>query len=50
MLSLETLLVFTVAAFVRFARRPGWLKVQRWFLGGTFGALAAWLALDRKTA
>jgi threonine/homoserine/homoserine lactone efflux protein len=31
-----------------FARRPVWLKAQRWFLGGAFGALAAWLALDRK--
>lgn len=27
-----------------FARRPGWLKVQRWFLGGAFGVLAVWLA------
>ena len=26
------------------ARRPGWLRVQRWFLGGAFGALAVWLA------
>jgi threonine/homoserine/homoserine lactone efflux protein len=44
--------VVTAAGFVArwFAARPGWLKVQRWFLGGAFGALAAWLALDRKTA
>ena len=43
--------VVTAAGFVArwFATRPGWLKVQRWFLGGAFGALAAWLALDRKT-
>lgn len=27
-----------------FAQRPAWLKVQRWFLGGAFGALAIWLA------
>lgn len=27
-----------------FARRPGWLKAQRWFLGGAFGVLAVWLA------
>ncbi len=42
--------VVTAAGLVArwFARRPGWLNVQRWFLGGTFGALAAWLALDRK--
>ena len=30
-----------------FARRPGWLKVQRWFLGGAFGVLAIWLALSK---
>ncbi len=42
--------VVTAAGFVAlwFARRPVWLKGQRWFLGGAFGALAAWLALDRK--
>jgi threonine/homoserine/homoserine lactone efflux protein len=27
-----------------FARRPGWLRLQRWFLGGAFGVLALWLA------
>ena len=27
-----------------FARRPGWLRMQRWFLGTAFGALAVWLA------
>ena len=26
------------------ARRPGWLRMQRWFLGGAFGVLAVWLA------
>jgi threonine/homoserine/homoserine lactone efflux protein len=36
----------TLAAW--FARRPLWLRTQRWFLGGAFGALAAWLALDRR--
>jgi len=42
--------VVTAAGFVAlwFTRRPVWLKAQRWFLGGAFGALAAWLALDRK--
>ncbi len=42
--------VVTAAGFVAlwFARRPVWLKAQRWFLGGAFGALAAWLALERK--
>jgi threonine/homoserine/homoserine lactone efflux protein len=32
----------------RVAARPGWLRVQRMVLGSAFGALAAWLALDRK--
>lgn len=27
-----------------FACRPGWLRLQRWFLGGAFGVLALWLA------
>jgi threonine/homoserine/homoserine lactone efflux protein len=31
-----------------FARRPLWLQVQRWFLGGAFGALAVWLALTPR--
>jgi threonine/homoserine/homoserine lactone efflux protein len=30
------------------AQRPGWLRVQRWFLGGAFGALAVWLALTPR--
>ena len=43
--------VVTAAGVVAqwFAGRPLWLKAQRWVLGGAFGALAAWLALDRKT-
>lgn len=43
----------TLAAFLAgwFARRPLWLKTQRWFLGTAFGALAVWLALTpRQTA
>lgn len=31
-----------------FARRPGWLTVQRWFLGAAFGVLAVWLALTPR--
>ena len=31
-----------------FARRPGWLKLQRWFLGSAFGVLAIWLALTPR--
>lgn len=30
-----------------FVRRPGWLTMQRWFLGGAFGVLAVWLALSK---
>jgi threonine/homoserine/homoserine lactone efflux protein len=32
-----------------FARRPAWLRLQRWFLGGAFGALAVWLALTPRS-
>ncbi|HSD54548.1 MAG TPA: LysE family translocator [Burkholderiales bacterium] len=32
----------------RMTARPGWVRAQRIALGGVFGALAAWLALDRK--
>jgi threonine/homoserine/homoserine lactone efflux protein len=37
----------TVAALLSawFVRRPAWLRMQRWFLGSAFGALAVWLAL-----
>jgi len=31
-----------------FARRPLWLQLQRWFLGGAFGLLAVWLALTPR--
>lgn len=32
----------------RVTARPGWLRAQRIVLGSAFGALAAWLALDRR--
>jgi threonine/homoserine/homoserine lactone efflux protein len=32
------------ALSVWIARRPGWLRLQRWALGSAFGALAVWLA------
>lgn len=54
MLSLDTLLVFAVAALV-LALTPGpvWLYLVSRTLAqgrraGAFGALAAWLALDRE--
>ena len=31
-----------------FAHRPLFLRMQRWILGGAFGVLAAWLALDTR--
>ena len=36
------------AVAARLGRHPKWLAVQRWALGGAFGALAGWLALDRR--
>ena len=33
-----------------FVRRPGWLRMQRWFLGTAFGALAVWLAATPRHA
>ncbi len=31
-----------------FARRPTWLRMQRWFLGSAFGVLAVWLAMTPR--
>jgi threonine/homoserine/homoserine lactone efflux protein len=31
-----------------FARRAGWLRLQRWFLGSAFGVLAVWLAFTPR--
>jgi threonine/homoserine/homoserine lactone efflux protein len=36
------------ALALRITAHPGWVKAQRIALGGVFGALAAWLVLDRK--
>lgn len=33
-----------------FARRPAWLRMQRWFLGSAFGVLAVWLALTPRSS
>lgn len=45
-------LLVTVAALLSawFVRRPTWLRLQRWFLGSAFGALAIWLALTPARA
>lgn len=44
--------VVTIAGYAALwiSGRPVWLKAQRWFLGSVFGALAAWLALERRPA
>jgi threonine/homoserine/homoserine lactone efflux protein len=42
-------LILVAAAIARrVTARPGWLRLQRIALGSAFGALAAWLAFDRK--
>ena len=42
-------LIFVAAGLARrLTARPGWLRMQRIVLGSAFGALAAWLAFDRK--
>jgi threonine/homoserine/homoserine lactone efflux protein len=42
------LILVAAAVARRVAAHPGWLRAQRLVLGSAFGALAAWLALDRK--
>jgi threonine/homoserine/homoserine lactone efflux protein len=45
----DVALVFLAARVARrLSARPSWLRVQRIALGTAFGALAAWLAFDRK--
>ena len=46
---IDGLLVTVAGALAAlFARRPLWLRTQRWFLGGAFGVLAVWLALTGR--
>ena len=46
---IDGLLVTVAGALAAlFSRRPLWLRTQRWFLGGAFGVLAAWLALTPR--
>jgi threonine/homoserine/homoserine lactone efflux protein len=33
-----------------FARKPGWMSTQRYFMGSVLGALAVRMALERRTA
>jgi threonine/homoserine/homoserine lactone efflux protein len=47
--AVDVCLVLVAAAIAkRLTARPGWLWLQRIVLGSIFGALAAWLAFDRK--
>jgi threonine/homoserine/homoserine lactone efflux protein len=43
-----TLVTVAGALSVALARRPGWLRIQRWALGVAFGVLAIWLALTPR--
>jgi threonine/homoserine/homoserine lactone efflux protein len=46
---IDGLLVTVAGALAAlFARRPLWLRTQRWFLGGAFGVLAVWLAFTPR--
>lgn len=42
------LVLVTGLVAARLAAHPHWLAVQRWVLGGAFGVLAAWLAIDSR--
>ncbi|TYC02994.1 LysE family translocator [Micromonospora sp. WP24] len=45
------LIVLTAGALAGFfARRPSWLRVQRWVMGSVLGALAVRIAADRSRA
>jgi threonine/homoserine/homoserine lactone efflux protein len=47
-LSVNALIVLTAGSLAAFlAARPGWLRVQRYLMGGVLGALAIRLATDR---
>ena len=47
-LSVNTLIVLSAGSLAAFlAARPGWLRVQRYLMGGVLGALAVRLATDR---
>ena len=46
-LTLNAAIVLSAARLARFlGRRPSWLRVQRWLMGGVLGALAARLLAD----
>jgi threonine/homoserine/homoserine lactone efflux protein len=48
-LSVNALIVLAAGAIGSFlARRPLWLRIQRWITGGALGAIAVSVALDRS--
>ncbi len=48
-LTVNCLIVLTASRLAAiFARRPGWLRTQRYFMGGVLGALALRLAMERS--
>ena len=48
-LTVNALIVMAAGAIGAFlARRPVWLRIQRWVTGGALGALAVTVALDRS--
>ena len=48
-LTVNALIVIAAGAIGAFlARRPTWLRIQRWVTGGALGALAVTVALDRS--
>lgn len=50
-LTVNALIVVFAGALATFlGRRPGWLRVQRWLMGGVLGALAVRLATERRPA
>jgi threonine/homoserine/homoserine lactone efflux protein len=44
------IVVFAGSLAVFLAARPGWLRVQRWLMGGVLGALAVRLAVEPRPA
>jgi threonine/homoserine/homoserine lactone efflux protein len=47
-LTVDALIVLSAAALARLlSRRPGWLRAQRYVMGGVLTALAVRLLLDR---
>ena len=49
--SVNSLIVSTAGGIATFlSERPLWIRVQRWFMGGVLGLLAARMLLDSRRA